>query len=218
MTPSQPLSGTVAIVTGASSGIGHATARALAAQGAAVALVGEQRDPLEALATRVQERGAKALVIQADIADEAEARRAIDETALRLGGLDILVNNPGVMHLGALIGDPIAEWKQMVQVNLLGLLYCAHAALPHLLAAADRGPRRVADLVNLSPMLEMVAFAASLRQEVSRRHVRICVVEPCPDRVLPFEPEDVADAVTYVVTRPRRVAIDEMRIHPAEER
>jgi NADP-dependent 3-hydroxy acid dehydrogenase YdfG len=218
MTPTQPLSGTVAIVTGASGGIGHATARALAARGAAVALVGDQRDPLEALAVRVQERGGKALVIQADIADEAEARRAVDETTLRLGRVDILVNNPGVMHPGALIGAPIDEWKQMIELNVLGLLYCAHAALPHLLAAADREPRRVADLVNLSPMLGMVAFAASLRQEIGRRHVRICVVEPCPDRVLPFEPDDIADTVTYVVTRPRRVEIDELRIHPAEER
>jgi NADP-dependent 3-hydroxy acid dehydrogenase YdfG len=218
MTPNQPLSGTVAIVTGASSGIGHATARALAARGAAVALVGDQRDSLEALATRVQERGGKALVIQADIGDEAEARRAVDETALWLGRLDILVNNPGVMHLGALIGAPLDEWKQMVELNLLGLLYCAHAALPHLLAAADREPRRVADLVNLSPMLGVVAFAASLRENVSRRHVRICVVEPCPVRSQPFEPEDIADTVTYVVTRPRRVEIDELRIHPAEER
>jgi NADP-dependent 3-hydroxy acid dehydrogenase YdfG len=106
----------------------------------------------------------------------------------------------------------------MIELNVLGLLYCAHAALPHLLAAADREPRRVADLVNLSPMLAMVAFAASLRQEIGRRHVRICVVEPCPDRVLPFEPDDIADTVTYVVTRPRRVEIDELRIHPAEER
>jgi NADP-dependent 3-hydroxy acid dehydrogenase YdfG len=218
MTPNQPLSGTVALVTGASGGIGHATARALAARGAAVALVGDQRDPLEALAVRVQERGGKALVIEADIADEAKARRAVDETTLRLGRLDILVNNPGVMHPGPLIGAPIDEWKQMIELNVLGLLYCAHAALPHLLAAADRGPRRVADLVNLSPMLGMVAFAASLRQEVGRRHVRICVVEPWPDRVLPFEPDDIADTVTYVVTRPRRVEIDELRIHPAEER
>jgi NADP-dependent 3-hydroxy acid dehydrogenase YdfG len=153
------------------------------------------------------------------LADEADARRAVDETALRLGRLDILVNSPGVLRLGSLVGASIDEWKQTVELNLLGFLYCAHAALPHLLAAAEREPRRVADLVTLNPMLGMVAFAESLRQEVGRRNVRVCVVEPCPDRVPPFfQPEDIADTVTHVVTRPRRFEIDGLRIRPAEER
>jgi NADP-dependent 3-hydroxy acid dehydrogenase YdfG len=206
------------MVTGASSGIGNAIARALAAQGAAVAIVGSQRDPLEAVAIRVQERGGKALVVQADIGDEAEARRAVDETALRFGRLDILVNNPGAMHLGPIAGTPIREWKRMVELNLLGLLYCAHAALPHLLAAADRAPRPVADLVNLSPMFGLVALSEALRQEVTRRGVRISVIEPGLVRGRPFEPDDIADAVTYIVTRPGRVEVSELRIRSTEER
>ena len=206
------------MVTAASSGIGHAMARALAACGAAVALVGDERDSMESLASRIHERGGKALVIQADIADEAEARRAVDETGLRLGRLDILVNNPGVMHLNGLVGASIEEWKQLVELNMLGVLYCAHAALPQLLAAAETEPRHVADLVTLSPMPGMVGFAAALREQVGKRRVRIAVIEPGPVRAPPFEPEDIAEAVTYVVTRPRRVEVEELRMHPAEER
>jgi NADP-dependent 3-hydroxy acid dehydrogenase YdfG len=201
------------MVTGASGGIGHATARVLAAQGAAVALVARERDPLESLATRVRERGGQALVIEADIADEADARRSVDETALRLGRLDILVNNPGAMHLH--VGLQIEEWKQLVEVNLLGLLYCAHAALPHLIAAADREPRRVADLVNLGPMFG-VAFTESLRQQMTGHNVRISAIESGPVRVRPLAPDDIADAVSYMVTRPARVDITELRIRPTE--
>jgi NADP-dependent 3-hydroxy acid dehydrogenase YdfG len=211
---SAPLAGTVAMVTAASSGIGNAIARALAAQGAAVALVSRQPDPAEALATHVRERDGKALVIEADIADEAEARRAVDETALRLGRLDILVNNPGAMRAGPLVGAPIEEWKHMVEVNLLGLLYCAHAALPHLIAAAEKDPRHVTDLVNLGPMGGVLAITESLRQELTQRGVRIAVVEPDPGRARPVHPEDVADAVAYIVTRPAHVEIDALRIRP----
>jgi NADP-dependent 3-hydroxy acid dehydrogenase YdfG len=201
------------MVTGASGGIGHATARVLAAQGAAVALVARERDPLESLATRVRERGGQALVIEADIADEADARRSVDETALRLGRLDILVNNPGAMHLH--VGLQIEEWKQLVEVNLLGLLYCAHAALPHLITAADREPRRVADLVNLGPMFG-AAFTESLRQQMTGHNVRISAIESGPVRVRPLAPDDIADAVSYMVTRPARVDITELRIRPTE--
>jgi NADP-dependent 3-hydroxy acid dehydrogenase YdfG len=211
---SAPLARTVAMVTAASSGIGHAIARALAAQGAAVALVSRERDPVEALATHVRERDGKALIIEADIADEAEARRAVDETALRLGRLDILVNNPGAMRAGPLVAAPIQEWKQMVEVNLLGLLYCAHAALPHLIAAAEEDPRHVADLVNLGPMVGALALTESVRQELARRGVRIAVLEPDLGRARPVHPEDVADAVAYVVTRPAHVEIDALRIRP----
>jgi NADP-dependent 3-hydroxy acid dehydrogenase YdfG len=202
------------LVTAASSGIGNAIARALAAQGAAVALVARQRDPLDALAAHLREREGKALVIEAEIADEAEARRAVDETALRFGRLDILANNPGAMRAGPLVGAPIGEWKQMVETNLLGLLYCAHAALPHLIAAAEKEPRHVADLVNLSPMVGALALTESLRPELTQRGVRIAVVEPDPSPSRVVHAEDVADAVAYVVTRPAHVEIDALRIRP----
>ncbi len=188
------LDGTVALVTGASSGIGEATALALAAEGATVALAARRRDRLEELAARVEQAGGKALVLEVDITQEEQAREAVERTVRELGRLDTLVNNAGVMLLGPAEHAPVQEWQRMVELNVLGLLYCAHAALPHLLAAAEDGPRRVADMVNISSVAGRVArlgsgvynatkfgvgaFSESLRQEVATRHVRVSLVEP----------------------------------------
>ena len=155
------LDGTVALVTGASSGIGEATAQALALEGATVSLVARRRDRLEALANRIGEAGGKALVLEADVSDEKQAGEAVDKTVAELGRLDTLVNNAGVMLLGPAVRAPLEEWQRMVQVNLLGLLYCSHAALPHLLKAAESDPRQVADMVNISSTAGRVARAGS---------------------------------------------------------
>ena len=188
---SQRLDGTVALVTGASSGIGEATALALAEEGAAVVLVARRRDRLEALAERISGR---ALVVESDVTDLSQAQGAVAAAVGELGRLDILVNNAGVMLLGPIVGAPVEEWQRMVELNLLGLLYCTHAALPHLLAAAEAEPRSVADVVNVSSVAGRVArlnsgvynatkhgvgaFSESLRQEVTTRHVRVTVIEP----------------------------------------
>jgi NADP-dependent 3-hydroxy acid dehydrogenase YdfG len=185
------LEGTVALVTGASSGIGEATALELARMGAAVAIVARRADRLAALADRIGER---ALAITADVTEQAQAERAVERTASELGRLDILINNAGVMLLGPIVDAPLAEWQRMVDINILGLLYCAHAALPHLLRAAEEAPRRVADLVNVSSAAGrqvrmgsgvynltkhgVGAFSESLRQEVTGRHVRVGLIEP----------------------------------------
>ncbi len=187
------LEGTVALVTGASSGIGEATALVLAEEGARVALVARRRDKLEALAERLG-GSAGALVIEADITDLGQARQAVATTVAELGRLDLLVNNAGVMLLGPIVGAPIEEWQRMIELNLLGLLYCTHAALPHLLEAAEGDPRGVADIVNVSSVAGRVArlnsgvynatkhgvgaFSESLRQEVTTRHVRVTLIEP----------------------------------------
>jgi NADP-dependent 3-hydroxy acid dehydrogenase YdfG len=187
------LEGTVALVTGASSGIGEASAEALAEEGATVALVARRRDRLEALAERIGGAG-KALVIEADITDPGQAEHAVATTVAELGRLDTLVNNAGVMLLGPIVDAPIEEWQRMVNLNVLGLLYCTHAALPHLLAAAESEPRSVADVVNVSSVAGRVArlnsgvynatkhgvgaFSESLRQEVTTRHVRVTLIEP----------------------------------------
>jgi NADP-dependent 3-hydroxy acid dehydrogenase YdfG len=191
---SDRLNGTVALVTGASSGIGAATALALAERGAAVALFARRTDRLEALAEKIRDGGGTALVVAGDVADEAQAREAVERTVTELGRLDTLINNAGVMLLGPAVDAPMEEWRRMVEVNLLGLLYCAHAALPHLLRAAGDDPRHVADLVNVSSVAGRVArrgsgvynatkhgvgaFSEALRQEVTGRHVRVSLVEP----------------------------------------
>src|SRR5665213_721976 len=151
------LDGTVALVTGASSGIGAATAVTLAAQGATVAVVARRRDRLEALAGDIRKQGGTVLVLESDITDEGQAIDAVGRTVAELGRLDTLVNNAGVMLLGPIEGAPVSEWQRMVEINVLGLLYCAHAALPHLLRAAEDSPRRVADMVNISSVAGRVA-------------------------------------------------------------
>src|SRR5262245_22356840 len=124
----QALQGTVALVTGASSGIGEATARALAAEGAQVALAARRKDRLDALAS---ETGG--LAIQADISEREQAINAVETTVGELGRLDIVINNAGVMLLGLIVDAPVEEWERMLALNVNGLMYVAHAALPHLL-------------------------------------------------------------------------------------
>ena len=246
------LKGTVALVTGASSGIGAATAAALAAQGAAVALAARRRDRLEELAASITGQGGTALVLECDITDQQQAAGAVERTAAELGRLDTLINNAGVMLLGPVVGAPLAEWQQMVELNVLGLLYCAHAALPHLLHAAENGPRRVADMVNISSVAGRAArngngvysltkfgvgaFSESLRQEVAKRYVRVSLLEPgatATELASHNRPEvlesirnqfgqtmaaqDIADAIAYIVSRPRHVAVNEMLIRPTEQ-
>jgi NADP-dependent 3-hydroxy acid dehydrogenase YdfG len=230
------LQGTVALVTGASSGIGEATAEALAQAGAAVAVVARRVDRLETLAEQ----------------DRAEA--AVERTVAELGRLDTLVNNAGVMLLGPAQGAPLEEWQRMVDINVLGLLYCAHAAIPHLLSAAESAPRNVADMVNISSVAGRVArsgsgvynltkhgvgaFSESLRQEFASRRLRVSLVEPgavATELVSHNRPEiqeaarqrfqgvermraeDIADAIRYIVTRRWNVAINEMLIRPTQQ-
>jgi NADP-dependent 3-hydroxy acid dehydrogenase YdfG len=188
------LDGTVALVTGASSGIGEATARALAAQGAAVAVAARRKDRLDELVGAIESDGGRALAIETDVTDQEQAKAAVQRTVDELGRLDTLVNNAGVMLLGPAVEAPTEEWDRMIDLNLKGLLYCSHAATPHLLSAAEDSPRKVADMVNISSVAGRVArsgsgvynmtkfgvgaFSESMRQELSERHVRVSLVEP----------------------------------------
>jgi NADP-dependent 3-hydroxy acid dehydrogenase YdfG len=190
----QKLSGTTALVTGASGGIGAATALRLAAAGASVALVARRKNRLEDLAAQIQQAGGTALVVEADITDRSQAESAVEQAVERFGRLDILVNNAGLMLLGPVVGADPGEWDRMIAINARGLLYTTHAALPHLLKAAEDGPRNVADIVNISSIAGRVAwngygvynmtkfgvngFTEALRQEVTKRHVRVGVLEP----------------------------------------
>ena len=243
------LDGTVALVTGASSGIGEAAAKALARQGAKVAVAARRRDRLDALAQEID-----ALVIEADITDREQAIGAVERTVSELGRLDTVVNNAGMMLLGPAEGADLDEWERMVAINVQGLLYVAHAAIAPLLKAAEDGPRGVSDMVNISSIAGRVArrgsgvynltkfgvgaFSESLRQEFATRHLRVSLVEPgavateLTDHMKPemrdrtrnrfkeierLEAEDIADNIEYIVTRPRRVAINEIMVRPTNQ-
>ena len=249
------LEGTVALVTGASSGNGEATARKLAELGAAVAVVARRKERLDALVSEIGKVGGKASAIEADITCSLLAVAAVEQTVGRFGRLDILINNAGLMLIGPTVGADPHDWDRMTQININGLLYMTNAALPHLIAAAESGPRNVADLVNVSSVaafqvnainsvyamtkVAVNGFSESLRQEVTRRHVRVGVIEPgsvatelashnkqeIQDKVLsPYfkeietlVPDDIAEAIAYMVTRPRRAAVGKMWIGPTEQ-
>ena len=182
------LDGRRIVITGASSGIGEATAEAIVREGGAVALGARRKDRLDELASRLSGDGGKAVAIEADIGDEAQANALVSQAASELGGLDGLVNNAGLMLLGLIQGADTAEWRRMIDVNLLGLLYCTNAAVP-LMRDGGGG-----DVVNVSSVAGRIAglgsavynmtkwgvtgFSEALRQEGAHIGVRVTCVEP----------------------------------------
>ena len=185
---------------------------------------------------------------------QQRARDAVERAAREFGRIDTVVNNAGLMLLGPLVDADASEWKRMLDLNVTALMNVSHAALPHLLRAAETGERRVADLVNISSVAGRVArsgagaynatkfavgaFSEALRQEVTRRHVRVSIVEPGfvatelqshnrPEILAAMsaryqmdetlQADDIADAIRYIVTRRRNVAINELLIRPTEQ-
>jgi NADP-dependent 3-hydroxy acid dehydrogenase YdfG len=248
------LSSTVALVTGASSGIGQATARRLAALGATVVLVARRQDRIDVLAKEIADQGGRAVALTADLTDADAAAGVVATTVERLGRLDILVNAAGVMLTGDSVASPLDEWDQMVDINIKGLLYVTKAALPHLIEAAATSPRQVADVVNISSIagrfvipnaavynatkFGVTAATEAWRQEYARRNVRFSVVEPGLTEtellthmqpavqqrmatrfadVQQLHPDDVAEAVQYIVTGPRHRAVAEIVIRPTDQ-
>ena len=182
------LEGRRALITGASSGIGEATALAMAGEGASVALGARRKDRLDELAARIESDGGTALAIEADVGEEEQARALVETAHSELGGLDALVNNAGVMLLGPLQGADPAEWRRMIDVNLLGLLYCTHYALPlirdggggdvvNVSSVAGRRATLGAGVYNMTKW-GVVGFSEALRQEALHIGVRVTCVEP----------------------------------------
>jgi NADP-dependent 3-hydroxy acid dehydrogenase YdfG len=182
------LEGRVAAITGASSGIGEATALALASEGAAVALAARREDRIAELASRIEADGGRAIAVATDVTDEASARAFVRRTHDELGRLDFLVNNAGVMLLGPVEGADVAQWRQMVEVNLLGVLFTTHEALPlmreqgggHIVnvsSVAGRTARAGSAVYNLTKW-GVNGFSEGLRQEVLHAGIRVTVVEP----------------------------------------
>jgi NADP-dependent 3-hydroxy acid dehydrogenase YdfG len=248
------LANTAALVTGASSGIGAATAKALAAQGAAVALFARRADRLNDLKSDIVAMGGAALVVPADVTDAEQVAAAVGRTVAELGRLDIVVNNAGLMQSGPASEARLQDWDDMVAVNVRGVLYVTRAALPHLIASAADSPRGVTDLVTISSTGGWVArpntavysltkfgvnaFNEGIRQEVLGQRVRVGVVSPgtvdteifdhlpASSReavarqtagMVKLRPEDIADAVLYMVTRDRRIAVNHMLVRAAEQ-
>ena len=240
------LSNRVALVTGASSGFGEATALALAGAGARVAICARRRDRLEALAGRI---GGDVLVIEADLSKEAEAVRAVRETEARFGRLDILVNNAGVMYLGPVETADLAKWRHMFDLNVMGLMAATQAAIPGMKA------RRDGHIVNVSSTAGRIsnanaagysgtkfavnAFSEGLRKEVYKDNIRVTVIEPgaaatelrdhIPDAVAQkavsdwaesmrqLQSEDIANAILFAVSQPDHVNINEILMRPTDQ-
>jgi NADP-dependent 3-hydroxy acid dehydrogenase YdfG len=184
----RPLSGKVALVTGASSGIGEATALALADAGATVAIGARRLDRLEDLAGRLRDRDSPALQLALDVTDERACADAVAHTRGELGGLDVLVNNAGVMLLGTIVGADPEDWRRMIQTNVFGVLYMTAAAIDGMVeqgsgdivnisSVAGRVARKGSGVYNASKWA-VNAFSESLRQEVTTAGVRVSLVEP----------------------------------------
>ena len=239
----------IALVTGASSGIGAATARALAGEGARVALSARRADRLEALAAELTASGTDVFVHVGDLATRDGAGHAVDATVEALGGLDVLVNNAGVMFLGPIEETDPADWERMIDINLLGLMVASRAAIAPMRA---RGGGHIVNISSVSGRFAgptqggynatkwgVNGFSEALRREVNGDGIKVTLIEPgvvateltdhIPHAATKeryegaiaamemLQSEDIADAIRYVVTRPKRVSINEVLIRPLEQ-
>jgi NADP-dependent 3-hydroxy acid dehydrogenase YdfG len=243
------LTGKVAFVTGASSGIGAATALALAEEGANVAVLARRADRLEQVVKRIKDAGVEALPIIADAADEAQLRASIRRVRETFGRLDILVNNAGVMLLGKIEGTDSAEWRTMLDINVQSVMVACQEVLP-IMKAQGAG-----HIVNISSVAgrqakagysgynaskwAVGAFSEALRQEVTKQHIRVTVIEPgmvatelrqhitdpevrkaqqeAERSITSLQGEDIAAAIIYAVTQPAHVSVSEILIRPTEQ-
>lgn len=242
---SDNLDNRVVLVTGASSGIGRATALALSRAGAVVAVGARRRDRLQSLAG---EAPGEMVTLELDVTDPESVNQAIAATVERFGRLDGLVNNAGLMQAGMILGADTREWVRMVETNLLGSMYAVHAALPHLIETrgaivqVSSTSGRIASMgsgVYAATKFGISAFSESLRQEVTGRGVRVVLIEPgfvateltshITDPVMreaaadigqsmrTLAPEDIAQAVVYALTQPEHVAVNEILIRPTDQ-
>jgi NADP-dependent 3-hydroxy acid dehydrogenase YdfG len=234
-------------ITGASSGIGEATAEKLAAEGAQVALGARRKDRIDAVAERI---GDSAHALAVDVTDEDAAIGFIDAAAEAMGGLDGLINNAGVMLLGPVGGADTGEWRRMIEVNLLGLLYCTHAALPkmqengggHIVnvsSVAGRTANLGSAVYNMTKW-GVTGFSEGLRQEALHSDIRVTCLEPgfvetelqshnenpmVQDAIKQMREqigdlmtaEDMANAILYALSQPERVSVNEILVRPTKQ-
>lgn len=238
------LKGRVALITGASSGIGWATSLALGDAGVRLALAARRRDRLTALVDQVRARGSEALILPTDMRDEEAVRRMVAATHEQYGRLDILINNAGLGWFGPIIDGKTAEWREMLETNLLGLLWATREALRLMI------PQRSGHIVNISSIagrrtlagmgvysatkFGVIAVSEALRQEVYDHHIRVTVIEPgivetefidrIPPQALerfrgvtPLQAEDVARTILWALRQPPHVDVFEVVVRPTNQ-
>ena len=241
------LNGKVAVVTGASSGIGEATVRSLAGEGAAVVAGARRKERLDGLVEEVTRDGGKAIAVECDVADEQQAHALVDRAIEEFGKIDILVNNAGVMLLSKVEKGLSDEWRQMFDVNVLGLLYATDAAVEamkrqgsghivNISSVAGRKTRPTGGVYS-GTKFAVNAISEALRQELLEDGIRITMVEPGAvateltehitdeevreglkqRNIEPLQSEDVANAIAYAVSQPQRVSVNEILIRPTQQ-
>lgn len=243
------LTAKVAVITGASSGIGEATALALAPAGVKLVLAARRQDRLETLAAKINSSGGEAVVFAADLRSAAQAQACVDRAVAAFGQLDILINNAGTMLLSPIDRAEPSDWQSMIEINLLSLMYTSRAALivmraqgsghiVNISSVAGRSAGPTAGGYNASKW-GVNGFSEALRREAQGDGVRVTVIEPgvvateltdhIPDEetrtgytarvgeMEPLESEDIAAAILYALTQPRRVNVNEILIRPLDQ-
>lgn len=238
------LQGKVALITGASSGIGKTVAEALAAEGATIVVAARREDRLDDLVERIESNGSKALAIECDVTDEDQAHDLINRAKEELGSVDILVNNAGISLPSKIEEGLSGEWRQMFEVNVLGLLYTTDAAIGvmkeqssgHIVNVSSLAARRTGEARGIYSATKMAvnAISEALRQELLEDNIRVSIVEPgvveteiqegiqerigsMTEGIIPLQPEDIAAAISYIVTQPERVSVSEILIIPTQQ-
>ena len=232
----------VALVTGASSGIGQTTARMLAENGYFVGMAARRRERLDALARELGEHG---LPLQCDVTEEGQVRAAVQELLDWRGRIDVLINNAGVMRIGPFLDQPQANDRLHVETNLLGPRRMLRAVLPVMVRQGAGIVVNVSSIlgrfsrpgaaVYIATKAGLIALSDALRKEFARRNIRFVVVEPGMVRTelhppeefeqaihaagipKPLEPAEIAAAVLYVLQQPEHVAISEITIRPVTQ-
>jgi NAD(P)-dependent dehydrogenase (short-subunit alcohol dehydrogenase family) len=229
------LAGKIAFVTGGSRGIGYSIAEMLTAHGATAAIAGRTAADLEGARQRL---GGRTLAIEADITDPEEAGNAIRETADRLGGLDVLINNAGVGVFANVADMSIGDWQQVLATNLSGVFYCCHAAIPHMRRRGGGWIINISSLASKNPFVGGAAYSASkaglnafseaLMQEVRYDNIRVSYVLPgsvatgfggrgsAGSADWKVQPDDVARVVLDLLTMPERSLPSRVELRPSQ--
>lgn len=246
MTIEKNLSGHVALITGASSGIGEAAARALAAAGASVVVSARRKAKLDAL---VGELGEKAFAIEGDVSNEAEATAMVEQAVERFGRIDTLINSAGIIDSGGLESLAMENWRRVIEINLFGTMYACKAALPHMKAQqsgdiiniSSTAGRRAAGLMGAysTSKFGLTGFTEGLRQEMGEYGVRVSIIEPGATETEvaggitdpqmraameahvsaegAMQPSDIADAIMLILGLPRRANVSQILIRPTRD-